>query len=106
MQPTTYTVDMEYEVVETGEFNNWRNNLRDVRARRTIQARIDRVFSGNFGDWKPEAGEVRAMRIDYGPGYRLYYVIRGRKVVFLLCGGDKSTQTADIKKAVKLAEEV
>jgi len=49
---------------------------------------------------------VRAMRIDYGPGYRLYYVIRGRKVVFLLCGGDKSTQTADIKKAVKLAEEV
>ncbi|MDR2922908.1 MAG: addiction module killer protein [Treponema sp.] len=66
---------MEYEVVETDEFNDWRENLRDLR-------------------------------IDYGPGYRLYYVIRGRNVVFLLCGGDKSTQTADIKKAVKLAEEV
>jgi putative addiction module killer protein len=97
---------MEYEVVETDEFNNWRGNLRDLRAKHRIQARIDRVFSGNFGDWSPEAGEVRAMRIDYGPGYRLYYVIRGRNVVFLLCGGDKSTQTADIKKAVKLAEEV
>ena len=97
---------MEYEVAETEEFSNWRNNLRDLRARRKIQARINRVFSGNFGDWKPEAGEVRAMRVDYGPGYRLYYIIRGRKVVFLLCGGDKSTQTADIKKAVKLAEEV
>ena len=97
---------MEYEVVETGEFSNWRSNLRDLRVRRKIQARIDRVFSGNFGDWKTEAGEVRAMRVDYGPGYRLYYVIRGRNVVFLLCGGDKSTQTEDIKKAVALAEEV
>jgi len=97
---------MEYEVAETEEFRNWRENLRDSRAKHKIQARIDRVISGNFGDWKPEDGEVRAMRIDYGPGYRLYYVIRGRNVVFLLCGGDKSTQTADIKKAVKLAEEV
>ena len=69
---------MEYEVVETDEFGNWRNNLRDLRA----------------------------MRIDYGPGYRLYYVIREKKIVFLLCGGDKRTQTADIKKAVELAEEV
>ena len=97
---------MEYKVVETEEFNNWRENLRDLQARRKIQARIDRVFSGNFGDWRTEAGEVRAMRIDYGPGYRLYYVIRGMNVVFLLCGGDKSTQTADIKKAVNLAKEV
>ena len=68
----SYTIDVEYDVVETDEFNNWRNNLRDLRARRKIQARIDRAFSGNFGDWKPEDGEVRAMRIDYGPGYRLY----------------------------------
>jgi putative addiction module killer protein len=97
---------MEYEVVETEEFSTWRENLRDLQAKRRIQARIDRVNSGNFGDWTPEKGEVRAMRIDYGPGYRLYYVIRDRKVVFLLCGGDKRTQTADIKKAVELAEEV
>jgi putative addiction module killer protein len=97
---------MEYEVAETEEFRSWRENLRDLQAKHKIQARIDRVYSGNFGDWKTEAGEVRAMRIDYGPGYRLYYVIRDKKVVFLLCGGDKSTQTADIKKAVKFAEEV
>jgi len=97
---------MEYEVVQTEDFMNWRENLRDRQAKRRIQARIDRVASGNFGDWKTEAGEVRAMRIDYGPGYRLYYVIRGIKVVFLLCGGDKHTQTADINKAVKLAKEV
>ena len=97
---------MEYEVVQTEDFRNWRENLRDRQAQRRIQARIDRVACGNFGDWKTEAGEVRAMRIDYGPGYRLYYVIRGTKVVFLLCGGDKRTQTADINKAVELAEEV
>jgi putative addiction module killer protein len=77
-----------------------------LQSKHRIQARIDRVISGNFRDWKNEAGEVKAMRIGYGPGYRLYYVIRGRDVVFLLCGGDKSTQTADIMKAVKLAEEV
>jgi len=97
---------MEYEVAETEEFKNWRGNLRDEQAKCRIQARIDRVISGNFGDWKTEAGEVRAMRIDYGRGYRLYYVIRDKKVVFLLCGGDKSTQTADINKAVDLAREV
>jgi len=97
---------MKYEIAQTEEFKNWRETLRDSRARHRIQARIDRIISGNFGDWKTEAGEVKAIRIDYGPGYRLYYVIRGEKVVFLLCGGDKSTQNADIKKAVELAKEV
>ena len=97
---------MDYVVSETNGFRSWRENLQDVRAKRRIQARIDRVISGNFGDWKTESGEVRAMRIDYGPGYRLYYVVRDNRVVFLLCGGDKSTQSADIQKAVKLAKEV
>ena len=97
---------MEYEVAETGIFSNWRKNLRDNQAKHRIQARIDRVKCGNFGDWKTEAGEVKAMRIDYGPGYRLYYVIRGMKIVFLLCGGDKHSQSADIKKAADLAREV
>ena len=97
---------MEYEIVETEVFKIWRENLRDFQAKRRIQARIDRVLLGNFGDWKTEAGELRAMRIDYGPGYRLYYVIRGKKVVFLLYGGDKHTQDEDIKKAAKLAKEV
>ena len=97
---------MEYEVVETEDFKNWRENLQDQQAKRRIQARMDRVISGNFGDWKTESGEVKAMRIDYGPGYRLYYVIRGKKIVFLLCGGDKRSQTFDIKKAIELAKGV
>jgi len=97
---------VEYEVAQTEDFRNWRENLRDRQAQRRIQARIDRAACGNFGDWKTETGEVRAMRIDYGPGYRLYYVIKGTRVVFLLCGGDKRTQDADIIKAVKLAGEV
>ena len=66
------------------------------------------IYSGllKFDDWKTEAGEVRAMRIDYGSGYRLYYVIRDNKLIILLCGGDKRNQQADIKKAAKLAREV
>ena len=97
---------MEYEVIETEYFKEWRDNLRERQVKRVIQARIDRIMAGNFGDWKTEVGEVRAIRIDYGPGYRLYYVIRGRKFVILLCGGDKHTQAADISKASELAKEV
>ena len=97
---------MEYTVEQTDIFRDWRENLNDQQAKRRIQARIDRVYSGNFGDWKTESGEVRAMRIDYGPGYRLYYVIRNNRVVFLLCGGDKRAQSADIKRATVLAKEV
>ena len=97
---------MEYEVIETENFRNWKKNLRDFRAKYKIQARIDRAISGNFGDWKTESGDIRAMRIDYGPGYRLYYVVRGTKIVFLLCGGDKGSQSADIKKATDFAREV
>ena len=106
MQVITYNLFVEYEVAETEEFRKWRKSLRDRQIKRRIQARIDRVCSGNFGDWKTESGEVKAMRIDYGPGYRLYYVIRGKKLVFLLCGGYKNTQSADIKKAIELAREV
>jgi len=97
---------VEYEVVQSADFKTWRENLRDIHIKQRIQARIDRAISGNFGDWKTESGEIRAMRIDYGPGYRLYYVIRGNKIVFLLCGGDKRSQSADIKKAIDLAKEI
>ena len=97
---------MEYEVLSTQIFDSWFDNLKDIRAKVRLGARIDRARIGNFGDWKTEAGEVRAMRIDYGSGYRIYYVIRGNRVIFLLCGGDKRTQTADINKAVELAKEV
>jgi len=96
----------EYQVYETEVYTKWFASLNDERAKARIDKRIDRAKYGNFGDWKTESGEVRTMRVDYGPGYRLYYVIRGNRIIFLLCGGDKRNQQADIKKAVKLAQEV
>jgi putative addiction module killer protein len=96
----------EYQVYETEVYTKWFTSLKDERAKARIDKRIDRAKYGNFGDWKIEAGEVRAMRIDYGPGYRLYYCMRDNRIIVLLCGGDKRNQQADIKKAIKLAEEV
>ena len=96
----------EYQVYETDVYTKWFASLKDERAKARIDKRIDRARYGNFGDWKTEAGEVRAMRIDYGPGYRLYYVITDNKLIVLLCGGDKRNQQADIKKATELARKV
>ena len=94
-----------YEIEQSETFVKWFRDLKDIRAKARIKARIERAAKGNFGDWSPEGGEIRAMRIDYGPGYRLYYTIRGSKVVILLCGGDKRTQEADIRKANTILEE-
>jgi len=96
----------EYQVYETDTYTKWFASLKDERAKARIDKRIDRAKYGNFGDWKTEAGEVRAMRVNYGPGYRLYYVIRDNNLIILLCGGDKRNQEADIKKAAELAMEV
>jgi len=96
----------EYQVYETDVYTKWYGSLRDEKAKARIDKRIDRAKYGNFGDWKTEAGEVRAMRIDYGPGYRLYYIVRDSRLIILLCGGDKRNQQADISKATKLAKEV
>jgi putative addiction module killer protein len=95
-----------YEIHQTETFSTWLHDLRDNNAKARLKARIERAGKGNFGDWSPEGGEVRAMRIDYGPGYRLYFTIRGNRIILLLCGGDKRTQEADIKQAHKLAEEI
>jgi len=97
---------VEYQIYETEVYTKWYASLKDERAKARIDKRIDRAKFGNFGDWKTEAGEVRAMRIDYGPGYRLYYVVRDNRVIILLCGGDKRNQQADINKATDLAKEV
>jgi putative addiction module killer protein len=96
----------EYQVYETEVYTKWFASLKDEKAKARIDKRIDRAKYGNFGDWKTEAGEVRAMRIGYGPGYRLYYVVRDNRLIVLLCGGDKRSQQADIKKASELAGEV
>jgi putative addiction module killer protein len=94
-----------YEIEQTELFMRWLAELKDIRAKARIRARIERAGRGNFGDWSPEGGELRAMRIDYGPGYRLYYTIRKNKIAVLLCGGSKRTQEADIKNAHALVKE-
>ena len=92
------------DVRETVDFTNWLAALSDLRARLQIVRRIDRIAAGNFGDAKSVGGAVKELRIDYGPGYRVYYTQRGDTVVILLCGGDKRTQSKDIRKAKEIAE--
>jgi putative addiction module killer protein len=94
------------EVRRTEVFDNWFERLRDVRAKARIALRIDRLEDGNPGDVKPVGSGISEMRINEGPGYRIYFVQRGDVVVVLLCGGDKSTQDKDIRKAQELAGEL
>ncbi|MDP1657870.1 MAG: type II toxin-antitoxin system RelE/ParE family toxin [Methylotenera sp.] len=97
---------MNYIVEQTEAFAKWHSALRDLRAKTAIARRIDRAEHGNLGDVKPVGGDVSEMRVDVGAGYRVYFTLRGGVVVVLLAGGDKSTQQADIKRAVELAKEI
>lgn len=94
------------EVRKTLAFAEWMAALRDRRARAKIAARIDRLAFGNLGDVAPVGRGVSELRIPYGPGYRVYFVRRGRTTIVLLHGGDKSTQVRDIETAKKLAAEL
>lgn len=91
------------EIRRTDEFDGWLKGLRDRRARARIALRIDRLALGNPGDVKPVGGGVSELRIDYGPGYRVYFVRRGEVVLILLCGGDKGSQDRDILRARTIA---
>lgn len=91
-------------VNQTSEFAGWLRGLTDKKAQVRIVARINAAACGNFGDAKPIGDGISEMRIDFGPGYRLYYTRVGAIVYLLLCGGDKSTQKADIGKAKALAK--
>ena len=93
-------------VRQTKRFAIWLADLRDDRARARILKRLDRVEQGNLGDVAPVGGGVSEMRIFYGPGYRVYFVQRGSELIVLLCGGDKSTQAADIEEAKALAKAI
>lgn len=95
-----------YELRKTEFYARWLDGLRDIHARARVQARVERLASGNPGDIKPVGEGVSEMRIAYGPGYRVYYTMRERTIVILLAGGDKSTQTADIKTALRLARNL
>ena len=89
---------------QTLEFSGWLHRLRDTNAVARIVSRVRRMEMGNPGDTKSVGQGILEMRVDYGPGYRIYYVQRGAQIVILLCGGDKRTQQQDIKRAQKLAE--
>lgn len=90
----------------TEVFDGWFASLRDRLAEKRIQARIRRAELGNFGDCEPVGEGVSEMRIHYGPGYRVYFAQRGMEIVILLAGGDKSTQSKDIKTALELARQL
>lgn len=94
------------EVRQTEIFARWPANLRDGRARARINARIRRLSIGNPGDAKSVGGGVSELRIDYGPGYRVYFVRRGEALVILVAGGDKRTQSRDLTTAIKLARDL
>ncbi len=94
------------EIRKTEKYAQWLDGLRDIKARARIQVRVERLATGNAGDVKPVGEGVSELRIDYGPGYRIYFTKRGRELVILLAGGDKSTQTGDIKTALRLARNL
>ncbi|MBN8475440.1 type II toxin-antitoxin system RelE/ParE family toxin [Sulfuritalea sp.] len=94
------------QILTTDLFDGWFVGLRDIRAKVRIQARIDRAELGNFGDCEPVGEGVSEMRIHFGPGYRVYFTQRELEVVILLAGGDKSSQSKDIKRALDLARRL
>ena len=94
------------EIRRTDEFAQWLKRLKDSNAKARINLRIRRIsLTGNFGDCKPVGDGISELRIDCGPGYRLYFAQRGKEVILLLVGGDKSSQQRDIEKAKKLNEQ-
>lgn len=96
---------MAYLIEQTEGFAKWRAGLKDLKAATAIRRRLERAQAGNLGDTKTVGEGVSEIRLDVGPGYRLYYTIRQMRVVFLLVGGTKSSQQADIQIAIRLAKE-
>jgi putative addiction module killer protein len=103
--PDGYNMAM-IEIRKTENFAKWLDGLNEIRARARILVRIERLAAGNPGDVKPVGEGVSELRIDYGPGYRVYYKKQGRTVIILLAGGDKRTQSKDIKTALSLAKNL
>jgi putative addiction module killer protein len=93
------------EIVKSATFDRWLRKLKDRRAAARVLVRIDRLGAGNPGDVKPVGSGISELRIDYGPGYRVYYLQEGQRLIVLLCGGDKSSQDRDIEQAKRIAEE-
>ena len=102
--PMVYAHSM-LEVRKSTTYDKWFSGLRDRQARVRIAARVDRLIAGNPGDVKPTRGGVSELRIDYGPGYRVYFALRGTSLLLLLAGGDKRTQDANIDKAIEILKQ-
>jgi putative addiction module killer protein len=99
---------MRYELRSTGIFDNWLSGIKDRETHARIARRIDKLIIGAFGDCKPVGANLFELRMFFGPGYRIYFTIRNREIIFLLAGGDKSTQARDIETAsglLKLLED-
>lgn len=94
------------DVRQTEEFSDWLRRLKDAKAKARIAARIERMKFGNLGDCKSLGGGLTEMRVDFGPGYRVYFARQGGAIVLLLCGGDKRTQQRDIRRAYEIAEKL
>lgn len=105
MYPKQYTRYI-ISIQTTEVFDDWFAGLKDKQAARRVQVRIDRAEDGNFGDCEPVGEGVSEVRIHYGPGYRVYFVQRGIEIVILLAGGNKSTQSKDIKTALEIARQI
>lgn len=97
---------MNYEIQTTDVFDKWSEKLKDRQVAMAIAMRLARVANGNFGDTKIIGDGVSELRIFIGPGYRIYFTIRNKEIIILLCGGDKSTQQRDIEKAKELAKNL
>ncbi len=95
---------MQYELQSTEHFNKWLAKVKDRQVRGRIVRRIDAMIIGAFGDCKTIDANLFELRLFFGPGYRLYYTIKKERIIFLLAGGDKSTQTKDIEKALSLLQ--
>jgi putative addiction module killer protein len=94
-----------FEIVQSTTFRQWIRRLRDREALERINARLRRVLLGNLGDVGPVGNGISEMRIQYGPEYRIYYILDGMTVIVLLCGGDRDSQSRDIERAKRLASE-
>ncbi len=97
---------MEFEIITTSIFDKWLRSIKSKQHRARIFTRLDNIQRGNFGDHKNIGQQLFELRFFFGPGYRVYYTIKDKTVVFLLCGGDKSSQQKDIKRAKEIVTEL